>query len=177
MNVRMKPFGSASARASPRIRRASSFSPFAMVGECLENDGPQPLILSALFFHLPAERFQHRQRRGGVSPGQVHTGLAERKSVCLGELPGRRQVALADEDQHPRGGDQGCLLREAVPTHLLIGLRQESGRFGHVSLGQLQAGQYQFAGHGICPSSPCVAPAGRSAASDEEPHPDRSIRS
>ena len=107
----------------------------------------------------------------------MHPGLADGKCVSLSELPGRRQVALADQDQYARGGDLGCPLREAVPTHLLISLRQESGRFGHASLGQPQAGQYQIAGYGPAHPFETSRPAGRFDASDEEPHPGRSTRS
>ena len=66
----------------------------------------------------------------------------------LGQVRGRRHVALPKERQHPRGGDLGHLEHEVMLARGLIGLSQDGGRADGVSAGKCQAGEQHLTGDG-----------------------------
>lgn len=99
----------------------------------------------ALCLDLLSQWPERRQGRGGVAPGQVHPGLAEWQAVRLRQPGGRREVALAKQGQHLRGGNPGHLAPEVALASGLLGPGQHLGRASHVAPGQLEAGQEHLA--------------------------------
>ncbi len=113
-------------------------------GNGQQHEGLELLIRPGLLRHPPAIWLQHRERSGGISLGEVHPGLAERKIVRLGQVRGRRQIALLQQRQHLGSSDLRHATNEAILAHRLLGLRQHGGRAGHISPGQFQASQEHF---------------------------------
>ena len=79
-----------------------------------------PLIVPAPRLCLPPNWLQQRQDGGRVALGQRDLGLADRKRVALGQLRGRRQLALLEQRQHLFGGNLREQMDEVVLADELI---------------------------------------------------------
>ena len=93
-------------RVTQQLHRLS-FSPCAWSATAWSTITLSRSSCPTLGLHLLAQRLQHRQRGGRVALGQVDPGLAEGEFVRLGQLRGCRQIALAKQRQHLRGGNFG----------------------------------------------------------------------
>jgi len=59
----------------------------------------------------------------------------------LGQMSGRRQIALSKQDKHLCGSDLRYPMYKVILAHGLHGLRYHSGRAGHITTDQFQAGE------------------------------------
>ncbi len=66
----------------------------------------------------------------------------------MGNVRGRRHVALAKERQHLPGGDLGDLEHEVMLARSLIGLSQDGGCAGGISPSYSKSGEEHLAAHG-----------------------------
>ncbi len=90
---------------------------------------------------------EHRQGCGRVALGQVDPGLAERETVRLRQMRGCRKIALAQQRQHVRGSNFRHAMHQVVLARGPAGLGEQSGRAGHIALGQFQAGKHHLTGN------------------------------
>ena len=110
-----------------------------------QHEGLELLIGPGPFHHPPTIWIQHRQCRCWISLGQVHAGPAEWKIVRLSQVGGSLQIAQLQQRLHPGSGDLSHTMDEIILAYGLLDLSQHGGRAGHISPGQFQAGQEQFA--------------------------------
>src|SRR5207244_7113105 len=109
-----------------------------MESDRLENHHLEPFILPTLSLCLLAQWQKLRQCCGWVSLSQVYPGLADGEVVGLREMSGRRQMALPKQRQHLCGSNLRHPKHEVMLAHELLGLREQSGCAGHISLDKFQ---------------------------------------
>ena len=106
---------------------------------CLEQHHLQSFIRPTPCRYLASPGFEHRQRRGGISLGEVDTGLADGEFVRLRKICRRRQLAMAQQRANLCGSNVRHPKHEVVLAEERFGLVQNRERAGHISPGKPQA--------------------------------------
>ena len=130
-----------------QVRHGRGLLPLRPIRQRQQNQPLQPFICPLLGRHFGQPRLQNGDGHLWTTLCQSHPRSAERHSVALRQLLGRRHLPLCQQNLDLHGRHLIHLLGKIVLASRLAGLRGQHGRPGHIPLRQLELRQKQFTSH------------------------------